>query len=560
MEALLLCSIIFAPLAFAAVEPWAFGLLYAVFFGLAARLYIKGLADAPNPLYKNLLPAVLGVALIGLLQAVTERPVNAPSAVLFTVWRPATLNAVVTWLFYAAVLYTVPQLIRTPAQFKRLMWTIFGAALLIALIGMLQKSGENYIIYGLRKVRGDSFGPFVNRDHGAMFLAMGGLAGLGLFFSGFRALAAHQSHSRFFDLLAVQFLKLVTLGAIVYGISRTGSRGGLHSFALSAIVIGFVSAGFLRVRKFKLAAYAGLALLLLGYGLFLAGNKRLLGLDGEKFDSSIQTRFSMYRGSLSLVKDFPAFGVGLGAVQDAFHPYKPSDMPAELLVRHVHSEWLELVMQAGFAGGLIYLAGLAAALLALLKRWRNSASFTMKALSGGAFAALLAAAAHSCVDFGLRMPANALLFYVLLGALASPAAQGTRELSDEYDLPEPRPAPAKYAAAITALAILLSAASLPQVLAWQARQQAREAAPELKLSLLAKALKWDPDSQSAFQLGAEHYNLALAAKEGACAKFAAGAAAIAPYSRRAPANHFLSGLNLKFRYQSHRCSRPRPNH
>jgi hypothetical protein len=440
------------------------------------------------------------------------------------------------------------------------MWTGFGAALVIALIGMLQKSGENSVVYGLRSVRGDSFGPFVNRDHGAMFLAMGGLAGLGLFFSGFRALAAHQSRTRFFDLLAVQLLKFVTLCSVAYGIYRTGSRGGLHSFALAAAVTGFVSAGFLRAKKARLAAYAGLALLLLGYGIFVAGNKRLLGLDGDTFDSSIQTRFSMYRGSASLIADFPAFGTGLGAVEQAFHAYKRPDMSPEHLVRHVHSEWLELVMQTGFVGGLIYLAGLGAALLALLKRWRASPSFTMKALAGGAFAALLAAAAHSCVDFGLRMPANALLFYALLGALASPAVLGGEPSSDEEDLPEPRPAPAKLATAAVALAILLSLASFPQVLAWQARQTAKDAAPERKIALLVEALKWYPDPQVAFQLGAEHYNLALAPKTDACPKFQAGAAAIASYLRRSPANQFLAELSGKFRYQSYRCARPRPNH
>jgi len=559
MEALLLGSIVFAPLAFAAVEPWAFGLLYAVFFGLAARIYIKGLDQNPNPLYKNLLPAVLGVALIGLLQAITERPINAPTPLLFTVWRPGTLNEVVTWLFYAAVLYTVPQIIRTPAQFKRLMWTVFGVALLIALVGMLQKSGENSVVYGLRRVRGDSFGPFVNRDHGAMFLAMGGLAGLGLFFSGFKALAAHQSRTRFFDLLAVQFLKLVTLGAIVYGIFRTGSRGGLHSFVMAVGVTGLVSAGFLRAAKARFAARAGLAVLLLGYGLFVWQNKRLLGLEGENFDSSIQTRFSMYQASAELVKDFPVLGAGLGAVEQAFHTYKRPDMAATSLVRHVHSEWLELVMQAGLVGALIYLAGLAFALRALFKTWYGSPSFTAKALSGGAFAALLAAFIHSFVDFGLRMPANALIFYALIGALASQAALGKAPDSDEDEPPAPRPAPLKYAVPATFLAALLSLAAIPQVLAWQAAMAARQADSELRITFLTTALKWRPDPQTAFQLGGEYYNQAL--KSAApCPLLKASRETIQPYLERVPANPFLADLDLKLRHQSYTCSHPRPNH
>ncbi|OGR43266.1 MAG: hypothetical protein A2X35_07985 [Elusimicrobia bacterium GWA2_61_42] len=558
MEILLLGSIVFAPLAFAAVEPWAFGPLYGVFFGLAAYLYVTGRALNPNPLYKNLLPAVLAVAAIGLLQGITENPVNAPASFIFTVWRPATLNAVVTWLFYAAVMYCVPQIIQTPAQLKRLLWTVFAMGVLIALIGMLQKTGENHIIYGLRRVRGDSFGPFVNRDHGASFLAMAAMAGLGLFFSGFRALAAQQSHTRFFDLLAVQFLKFVMLCAVVYGIYRTGSRGGLHSFAFAAAVTGFIAAGFLKTRKFKIAAFTGLTLLLAGYGIFVAQNKRLLGLDGGAFDSSIRMRFSMYKSSFEMLKDFPAFGVGLGAVEHAFPLYKGQDMPPERLVKHIHSDWLELFLQVGFAGGLIYLAGLLAALYRFARSWAGGRSFTIKALCGGALGAAAAGAAHNLVEFGGQMPANALLFYALLGALASkPAVEGPPRHSDEdQDLPAPIPAPRPRAAAAAALAVMLAAWAIPQYAAWRAGQLAKDAPFDQKIKFHADALKWAPSPQTAFRLGGDYYNQALTDKAAACPLFLNSQLAIAPYLRRAPANYSLNRLEEKLRYQLYRCYNP----
>ena len=82
MQTLLLLSLVFAPLAFAAVEPWAYAPLQIFAFGAAAALFAGGRAVSPNPLYKNLLPAVLAIALLGLLQAVTESPVNAIVSVL----------------------------------------------------------------------------------------------------------------------------------------------------------------------------------------------------------------------------------------------------------------------------------------------------------------------------------------------------------------------------------------------------------------------------------------------------------------------------------------------
>lgn len=557
MEMLLLGSIVFAPLAFAAVEPWAFGPLQAVFFGMAAYLFMTGRAHNPNPLYKNLLPAVLAVAAIGLLQAITENPVNAPSALIFTVWRPATLNAVATWLFYAAVLYCVPQIITTPERLKRLLWTIFAMGVVIALIGMLQKTGENSIVYGLRKVRGDSFGPFVNRDHGASFLAMAALAGLGLFFSGFRALNPHQSRTRFFDLLAVQFLTLVMIAAAAYGIFRTGSRGGLHSFAFAAVTAGFASAGFITAKKSRSAAYAGLILLLAGYGVFISQNKKLLGLglDGKTFDNSIKMRFSMYESGERMLKDFPAFGVGLGAVEHAFPHYKLSGVPADRLVRHVHSDWLELFLQTGLAGGLIYLAGLLAALRFFFRTWTGARSFTIKALCGGALGAAAAAAAHNLVEFGSQMPANALVFYALLGALASkPAVEGPprREPEDE-EPPEFDPAPRRRAAAAAALAVLLSAWAIPQFLAWRYDQLAKDAPFDRKIKFRAASLKWAPGPQAAFRLGADYYNQGLKDTTAPCALFRNSRRAVAPYLRRAPVNYDLNRLDERLRLQLAHC-------
>ena len=549
MEILLLVSLVFAPLAFAAVEPWAFGMLQALFFGMAAYLFITGRATNRNPLYKNLLPAVLAVAAIGILQAIAENPINAPSAFIFTVWRPATLNAVVTWLFYAAVLYCVPQIITTHERFNRLLWTIFSTGVFIALMGMLQKTGEDTLIYGLRRVQGQPFGPFVNRDHAANFLAMAAMAGLGLFFSGFRALCSHQSRTRFFDLLALQFLKLIMIGTVIYGVFRTGSRGALHSFAFIAATAGFVSAGTINTKKIKISAYAGLIIAAAGYGLFISQNKVLLGQEGGKLIRSVTVRVSMYKSGERMFRDFPVLGVGLGAVEYAFPYYKLSGVPANGLVQHVHSDWLELFLQVGLAGGLIYLGGFLSALYFFLRTWVRARSFTGKSLCGGSICAVAAASAHNLMDFSSQMPANALAFYVLLGALASKSAVEFPRLRDA-DLKEPPelcPAPRCRAALAVALAVLLAAWSIPQFMAWCCDQLAKTAASDQKLGLRASALKYSPGPQTAFRLAGEYYNRGLRDKTDPCALFYNSRLIVAEYQRRVPVNYDLNRLDERLR-------------
>ncbi|MFA6433604.1 MAG: O-antigen ligase family protein [Elusimicrobiales bacterium] len=557
MEILLLGSVVFAPLAFASVEPWAFGLLYAVFFGMAAYIFVTGRGRAANPLYKNLLPAVLCVAAIGLLQALTENPVSAHPSPLFTAWRPATLNAVVTWLFYASVLYCVPQIITTPRRLKRLLWVIFATGVFIALLGMLQKTGDNTLVYGLRRVQGEEpFGPFVNRDHAATFLLMSVMSGLGLFVSGFGALRRGQGRAPFFDVLAAQLLKLVMICAAVCGLIRTDSRGGLHSFALVSAAAGFICAGSLKARKLRMGVYAGLILLAAVYGVFVSQNKKLLGLKNGYFDTSVVMRFSMYKSGFDMFGDFPVFGVGLGAVEYAFPYYRLPGIPEDRLVRHVHSDWLELFLQTGLAGGLLYLAGFLAALYFFFKTWSRARSFTLKALCGGALGAIAAVSAHNLTEFGTQMPANALVFYILLGALASkPAVEGRPRHDPACEEPPQRsPAPLPYAVTAAVLAVLLSAWTLPQFIAWRYDRLAKDAPFDRKIKFRAASLKWAPGPQAAFRLGADYYNQGLIDKTAPCALFRDSRQVIEPYLRRAAVNYDLNRLKGFLLLQLENCS------
>ena len=546
MFTLFCLTLAFAPLAFASVEPWAYGLLQLSVFSLAAAAYAKGRASAPNPFCRTLIPAVLAIAAIGLAQAQQQNPVNAPGALLFTAWRPATLTAAAKWLFYAATLALVPQLVNTPERFKRLLWAVFTMGVIVALLGMFQKSGDNTYIYGVRKVPGDAFGPFVNRDHGAHFLLMTAFVGLGLFFSGFRQLTAQQSHTRLFDLLAVQGLNLVMVAGLVFGIYRANSRAGLHAFAFTAALLGFTSGFFIKTRRFRWLAWGGVALLCAGYAAFVYYNPRMLGRQFDGFDVSVLYRFSMYRSSLEMLLDFPLFGVGLGAVEHAFPYYQEmARITGGNLVLHVHSDWIELFLQTGLAGGLLYLAALGAALWYALKTWRACGSFRLKALYGGALGAVIGAMLHNLVEFGSQMPANAFYFYTLLGALAArPPALPRHELAalDEEEA-DPPPRQRRLLAALAAA--LLAVAALPPAMGWYYNFRAKDAFYEAKTANLERALKWRKDPQYAFRLGAAHYNKAIKQKPPDPRLLAAARAAIAPYLAEAPVNYDLRNLHAR---------------
>ncbi len=487
------------------------------------------------------------MAFLGLCQAISENSINAPSMLIFTTWRPATLNAVLLWFLYAAALFYVPQIIKTPGQLKRLMWAVFGMGVFISLFGMLQKTGENTMVYGLRLVKGEPFGPYVNRDHAALFLIMSAMAGAGIFFSGFRNLFVHQSRKRFFDLAAIQFLKAVMLCAVVYGVIKTGSRGGLHSLVVAAAVMAFISTSFMKLKVYRYAARVFIVLFIAGYGVLLYNNRMLLGFYNGVLVNSVTVRFSMYKSGLEMFKDFPLFGSGLGAVEHGFPYYQRQSWG---LVRHVHSDWLELFLQIGLVGGFIYLAGLVVALRKFFRIWTKCPSFTVKSLYGGGLGAVLAASLHNLVEFGSQMPANALFFYVLIGGLASkPAAESGKFRYDSETEEEDTPLKRYIALPAAAAACVMMFFTIPSVIGWWYNFRSKGVSYEKKVIYRASALDWEPSPRYAFRLGADYYNQALKNRSEAYELFNKSMQTIEPYLRRVPVNSDLTLLKNNLLYQ-----------
>ena len=527
-------SAAFAPLAFAGVEPWAAALLEIVFFWTAASLLKSPRLCPESVCDRTLLPAALFMAALAALQCFSQRPADGPASLLpFTFWRVSTAKAALWWLALAALVWSVPRIITDWRQLKKISWTIFLTGMVISLIGMLQKSEVNGMIYGLRRVSGMPFGPFVNRDHAASYLAMAALAGLGILCSRLTQWPKIMGRSRRADFLATQFTTLVMVSVVVGGIIKTGSRGGLAAFALAAFAGGWVSSGLLRRRK-KLAARTALLLAAGGYCFFLLTHPYFLGFSGAKLDHTLLTRLSLYRSSLAMFMDFPVFGAGLGAVSNGFQLYQESSVHG--FVRHVHSDWLELLLQTGVVGTAVYLTGF----LLLLKRgfslWKNCPSREVRALCGGFLAAALAFSLHGFMDFSFQMPANAVTFFLLLSLVGTlPVKYGKSE-------PEPKicgPAgDALPAAAFGALLLL----SLPQVIGWIYSRRAVLSPADGRPALYQKALACDPDPRLAFQTAAAYYNLALKNPARKKELFSSAYETAARYAALSPADRDLAAL------------------
>lgn len=452
-EFILLAAVSFGPLAFGCVEPWSLAILEILILTLGALSFLGPLPARSGELLKNFLPAVLAVIALGFFQRLNAGSILEPRSLLpFTAAAHETSRALLLWCAYACLLWRAPAVFSKEGSRRRFVWVMLCLGLIVAVIGIVQLHQGNKLVYGFRPVRyGRSpFGPYFNRSHAASMLALSWLLGAGLFLSAFFRFKREAARgARLPHFILRQTLTGLALGVIFYGIILTRNRGSVIAVSLSLWLIAFLGADFFKTRRQAGAWRAALLLGTMGLAaiIFVSPDFSTY-LRGSSINSFSQ-RLSLYQGALAIIKDFPLFGIGLGGLIGAYPPYR--DPLIIDVVDHIHSDWLEFVLQLGLAGSAIYFLGLFAFLRKTLKFWKSAYSREQRCLIGGGLAAALAFVFQGLVEFSFQIPANAVLFFTVLAWL------GAREESRE-EVPA-APGPLRIAAACACL--LLLAAAVP---------------------------------------------------------------------------------------------------
>ncbi|HEX2642676.1 MAG TPA: O-antigen ligase family protein [Thermoanaerobaculia bacterium] len=437
-----------APLAFGGSVAWAeTGLRVLAFLALAVAM--KATAERLASLRPVAVAAAAlgGVALLGLAQALpwpaaAVRLVSPEHARLWeaaaalgtgvdledggeagtfrlTLAADASRSAALTWAAAAACLLVGAALGAGRSGRERRRWlgaaVLAGAAfqVLYGTRGWFARSNE---IWGVAVAGSPSRlrGTFVNPNHLALFLEIA----LALLFAwgwwAARRVGEEVRPERRVLLLALPALLWLTLFAVL---AFTGSRAGLAAALAAVVAQGFLSMG--RRRRW-LRAGLGIAAALAGLGLVaFLGLRQGLGrlLSTSSSEVSLDARRQAWEATLELWSRFPLFGSGLGTFRDAFPLVQPRGLAGTWW--HAHSDPLELLATAGLLGGLLVAAGLAVLVRRLWKVLRQGSRSEDRAAALAAFGALVAAGLHEMVDFGLTLPANALVLALVLGAAAA---------------------------------------------------------------------------------------------------------------------------------------------
>ncbi len=404
-------------------------------------------------------------------------------------WRPLSIAPSLTatdlnkflaygGLFFLILLYPLStaspdaKAARENSVRRALVLTLLGCATLVALVGIVQRfAGNGKILWHFVPYDWDSAasgviarasGPFVNPDHFANYLALSFPFAIALALKPRAWFAPGQVNAaRLYCMTSAAIIFM----AILLSLSRQGWLCALLAIVLVALMTRPANPAprliWFRWRTLVTASYGAAAVIgLLTLTVWLAGPQARQALDQRVSetiagDRTLTTRISIWRDSLPLIGDFPLLGTGLGTWSELFPRYQ-SAAAVEVYFREAHNDFLELLAETGAIGfillGIFFYRGGRLIIAAL-----RAAPEYLRVFLAPALAALALMLVHEFFDFSLQIPANAMLFTLVL-AMALRLA---------LNILAPRPRPAAeiktwLPAGAIAVAALLSALTFTQ--------------------------------------------------------------------------------------------------
>jgi O-antigen ligase len=316
---------------------------------------------------------------------------------------------------------------------------------------------------------------YVNRNHLSGLLEMALPFAVAAAFPGSRLPQRRHAASRALGVMAAGSCA----GFIFAGILATRSRAGLVAALASLLVMGLgLVVRVCRTTRQRLAAAILLPALLGAAFVYFPSNHlvRRYGALGAAGGVLREGRIELWRETLDLIAAYPIAGCGFGAYEAAFPRYKRSAPMVN--DSHAHNEYLELLAEAGVVGFALCLLLAARPVSAVVRaalnvHWggvgsrrpsprgptlrgdsshgdssmtpgspaasfpsadsrkadsrgadsagassRGAGSLGSSALAWACAGSMTAILVHSLVDFNLRIPANGMVFFWVLGICA----------------------------------------------------------------------------------------------------------------------------------------------
>ncbi|MGH9862699.1 MAG: O-antigen ligase family protein [Candidatus Acidiferrales bacterium] len=365
----------------------------------------------------------LPVSLVGFFRS---SPPGAAAANFTTLSQDAylTLSHLLFLGACLAAFYLTVRVCQRPGVLRGLVLALLGLAALEAFYGLVQYLGgwERILLFPKRFSLGSATGTYINRNHFAGLLVMLIPFAVALTYYQFKkvhsALLAQEDAegvglsrgdpSR----LAFWFFALILLfTALIF----SGSRMGIVAAVVTLLAL---------LALIRTTAEQGRDWLALSVGFFLVAALLALwiGLEpvifrfeqvGQELGETSETRLAIWRDTLHLIGRYPLLGSGFGTFPVAYTAFQTA-FPSKF-VNHAHNDYLELASDLGLPGAIFFFALVIALLRRAVLRFQEGGEGFVPVAALGCAGSILALLLVSLTDFNLYIPANALVFSVILG-------------------------------------------------------------------------------------------------------------------------------------------------
>ena len=305
-----------------------------------------------------------------------------------------------------------------------LIWVIFFLGVFNAVFFFLQKaSGMQLVWLGpFAPSTGNCLGTFKAFNNFSEFLEMVVPLAMGLLIAQSYLDVKRMSrvHGVKFSWIAALFSKtgLMSFGIIlmISALLLSLCKGGFVTFPITMVVVLVFMIVSYRLHDKRV--FALFALVLVGaacYLIWLGVGPIINELQYLFKDLGPQGRSVTYRDAVSIIKDFPLFGVGFGDWHDIIMKYHTMVGRETWMPAIAYNDTLQITAETGFAG----LACVAAFLFMIYRKAINAlkrgGDVVSQALILGGITAMTAALIHCQFDYLFYLPSNAVVFMVIAG-------------------------------------------------------------------------------------------------------------------------------------------------
>jgi O-antigen ligase len=385
-------ALLFGPLAFGAMEPWAVFVLEASAAALFSLWAIRQLCAGELVVVIN--PLFVPILLFGLL-------IGGQLVFSFTAYGYATESVGLQYAAYGLLCFLATQTLRRERDFRVAgsIASVYGLAL--AVTSLFQGLAGNGRLLWFRTPAPGSwiYGPYTNHNHYAGLMEMLFPIPLAISFLPY----LERKHR----------LSYLAAGAVMAAtIFLSGSRGGMVACCAE---IGLMAAWATRRRKPSKLAMAAFMAALVGFVLWSGAGSVIERVQSIRSESRQEIsgglRTQVTRDAMGMFVAKPALGWGLGTFPHVYPKFR--SFYSTFRINEAHNDYAQLLVEMGSCGALI-------AMLFLVILYRSALSKIKYGITNVETCAALAGLAgatgilvHSFVDFNLQVPANAAWFFVL---------------------------------------------------------------------------------------------------------------------------------------------------